>query len=317
MSVRFTVIIIHRNGFERLKAAIDSIKEASSTSEEIFIVDNASSDDSIDRISSIYPDVNIILNEFNSGYGHAANQGIKKGAGDYFLICNNDIVVPKNIFDELESVFKKDVNVGIVSGQLTDINRNRVRTSYTRPSLTSEFDRIGRFGRLIKTIKKTHYQDPEIISEVGVIGGACLGVRRKMIDNIGAYDEDFFFYFEDTEWCIRAWRNGWKVILNPNIEIAHIGGSSSSEFYKESRIEFYRSRMIFWKKIYPLHISILLHLWNIPKLFLDFLFYLILNILTLGQNKKLNKKFMDRILIVQWLVLGKPKSWGLPNKSCQ
>jgi len=227
------------------------------------------------------------------------------------------LLYQKNIFDELESVFKKDVNVGIVSGQLTDINRNRVRTSYTRPSLTSEFDRIGRFGRLIKTIKKTHYQDPEIISEVGVIGGACLGVRRKMIDNIGAYDEDFFFYFEDTEWCIRAWRNGWKVILNPNIEIAHIGGSSSSEFYKESRIEFYRSRMIFWKKIYPLHISILLHLWNIPKLFLDFLFYLILNILTLGQNKKLNKKFMDSILIVQWLVLGKPKSWGLPNKSCQ
>ena len=317
MPRRFTVIIIHRNGFDRLKKTLDSITSAATSSEEIFIIDNASTDDSINRISTLFPKVNIIRNDFNSGYGHAANQGIKKGVGDYFLICNNDIVVPSNIFDELESVFKKDVNVGIVSGQLTDINRNRVRTSYTRPSLTSEFDRIGRFGRLIKTIKKTHYQDPEIISEVGVIGGACLGVRKKMIDNIGAYDEDFFFYFEDTEWCIRAWRNGWKVILNPNIEIAHIGGSSSSEFYKESRIEFYRSRMIFWKKIYPLHISILLHLWNIPKLFLDFLFYLIMNILTLGQNKKLNKKFMDRILIVQWLVLGKPKSWGLPNKSCQ
>ena len=308
MSVRFTVIIIHRNGFERLKAALESIKRASSTSEEIFIVDNASSDDSIDRISSIYPDVNIILNEFNSGYGHAANQGIKKGTGDYFLICNNDIVVPKNIFDELESVFKKDVNAGIVSGQQTNINGERIRTSSSKPSLFSEFDGIGRVS---------HSKDPKIISQVGIIRGACLGVRRKMIDNIGAYDEDFFFYFEDTEWCIRAWRNGWKVILNPNIEIAHIGGSSSSEFYKESRIEFYRSRMIFWKKVYPLHITILLHLWNIPKLFLDFLFYLILNILTLGQNKKLNKKFMDRILIVQWLVLGKPKSWGLPNKSCQ
>ena len=314
MSVRFTVIIIHRNGFDRLKAAIDSIKEASSTSEEIFIVDNASSDDSIDRISSIYPDVNVILNEFNSGYGHAANQGIKKGAGNYFLICNNDIVVPKNIFDELESVFKKDANAGIVSGQLTDINRNRVRTSYTRPSITSEFDSIGRFGRLIKTIKKTHYQDPKIISEVGIIGGACLGVRRKMIDDIGAYDEDFFFYFEDTEWCIRAWRNDWKVILNPEIEIAHLGGSSSSEFYKESRIEFYRSRMIFWKKVYPLYITILLHLWNIPKLFIDLIFYFILTMLSFGLNKRLKNKMTDRLIVIAWLINGKPSKWGLPNK---
>jgi len=306
MSVRFTVIIIHRNGFERLKAALESIKRASSTSEEIFIVDNASSDDSIDRISSIYPDVNVILNEFNSGYGHAANQGIKKGVGDYFLICNNDIVVPKNIFDELESVFKKEANAGIVSGQQTNINGERIRTSSRKPSLISEFDGIGRVS---------HSKDPKVISQVGIIRGACLGVRRKMIDNIGAYDEDFFFYFEDTEWCIRAWRNDWKVILNPNIEIAHIGGSSSSEFYKESRIEFYRSRMIFWKKIYPLHISILLHLWNIPKLFLDFLFYLVATIITFGLNDRLKKKMQDRAVVILWLIFMKPVTWGLPNKN--
>ena len=305
MSVRFTVIIIHRNGFDRLKAAIDSIKRASSTSEEIFIVDNASSDDSIDRISSFYPDVNVILNEFNSGYGHAANQGIKKGTGDYFLICNNDIVVPKNIFDELESVFKKDANAGIVSGQQTNINGERIRTSSSRPSLISDFDGIGRVS---------HSKDPKTISQVGIIRGACLGVRRKMIDDIGAYDEDFFFYFEDTEWCIRAWRNDWKVILNPEIEIVHLGGSSSSEFYKESRIEFYRSRMIFWKKIYPLHITILLHLWNIPKLFMDLIFYFILTMLSFGLNKRLKNKMTDRLIVIAWLINGKPSKWGLPNK---
>ena len=305
MSVRFTVIIIHRNGFERLKAAIESIKRASSTSEEIFIIDNASSDDSIDRISALYPDANVILNEFNSGYGHAANQGIKKGAGDYFLICNNDIVVPSNIFDEFEAVFSNYGNAGIISGQQINLKGEKMRTSSYTPSLLSEFDGIGRIH---------HCNDPRTIAEVGIIRGACLGVRRVMINEIGGYDEDFFFYFEDTEWCIRASRNNWKVILNPNVRVAHVGGSSSSELYKESRIEFYRSRMIFWKKIYPKYVLVLLYLWNIPKLFLDFVFYFCITMITFGQSSRIKNKLIDRAFVLSWITIGMPKNWGLPRK---
>lgn len=305
MSTRFTIVIIHRNGFSRLKSALDSILKASSDSDEIFIVDNASNDNSIQQILKIYKNINVIYNTCNAGYGFAANQAIKEGKGNYFLICNNDITVPVDILDKFESAFSRDKKVGMISGQQTNLKGENIRTSSKKPSIFSEFDGIGRID---------HSKDPIEISEVGIVRGACLGVRKSTIDAIGAYDDDFFFYFEDTEWCIRMARNGWKIVLNPFVKIPHIGGSSSNEFYSGSRIEFYRSRIIYWKKIYPKLLVLLLYAWNIPKLILDLSFYTIANILTFGQNHRLRKKMIDRAVVLSWILLGQPKSWGLPDK---
>jgi len=305
MSCRFSIIIVHRNGFNRLKSVIDSALKAFESCDEIIIVDNASTDNSISQISKIYPNIQIIKNKFNSGYGHAANQGINSGKGKYFLICNNDITLPLNIFKDLEELFLKESRAGIISGQQTNLEGEIIRTSSKKPSLLSEFDGIGRID---------HNKDPDKITDVGILRGACLGVKKEMIEEIGAYDEDFFFYFEDTEWCIRAHKNSWKVILHPKIKIPHIGGSSSSELYSKSRIEFYRSRIIFWKKIFPKSIVVLLYLWNIPKLCLDLIFYSLITLITFGQNARIRKKMIDRAVVLTWLLLGKPKKWGLPRK---
>ena len=305
MSCRFSIIIVHRNGFNRLKSVIDSALKAFESCDEIIIVDNASTDSSISQISKIYPNIQIIKNKFNSGYGHAANQGINSGKGKYFLICNNDITLPLNIFKDLEELFLKESRAGIISGQQTNLEGEIIRTSSKKPSLLSEFDGIGRID---------HNKDPDKITDVGILRGACLGVKKEMIEEIGAYDEDFFFYFEDTEWCIRAHKNSWKVILHPKIKIPHIGGSSSSELYSKSRIEFYRSRIIFWKKIFPKPIVVLLYLWNIPKLCLDLIFYSLITLITFGQNARIRKKMIDRAVVLTWLLLGKPKKWGLPRK---
>ena len=305
MRSRFTTIIVHRNGFDRLKSALDSALKASDSCDEIIIVDNASTDNSISQISKIYPGIQIIKNKLNTGYGHAANQGIASGKGEYFLICNNDITLPLNIFKNFEELFLKEPRAGIISGQQTNLEGVIIRTSSNRPSLLSEFDGIGRID---------HNKDPDKITEVGILRGACLGVRKEMINEIGGYDEDFFFYFEDTEWCLRAQNNDWKVILHPKIKIPHIGGSSSNEFYSESRIEFYRSRIIFWRKIFPKSIVVLLHLWNIPKLGLDLIFYSLITLITFGQNTRIKKKMIDRAMVLTWLSLGKPINWGLPRK---
>jgi len=305
MSCRFSIIIVHRNGFNRLKSVIDSALKAFESCDEIIIVDNASTDNSISQISKIYPNIQIIKNKFNSGYGHAANQGINSGKGKYFLICNNDITLPLNIFKDLEELFLKESRAGIISGQQTNLEGEIIRTSSKKPSLLSEFDGIGRID---------HNKDPDKITDVGILRGACLGVKKEMIEEIGAYDEDFFFYFEDTEWCIRAHKNSWKVILHPKIKIPHIGGSSSSELYSKSRIEFYRSRIIFWKKIFPKSIVVLLYLWNIPKLCLDLIFYSLITLITFGKNTRIRKKMIDRAVVLTWLLLGKPKKWGLPRK---
>ncbi|MBL7003785.1 MAG: glycosyltransferase [Gammaproteobacteria bacterium] len=305
MKKRFTIAIIHRNGFDRLKAMLDSAVDASNELDEIIIVDNASTDSSLSSISKIYKNIAIIRNNCNKGYGYAANQAIYKGSGEYFLICNNDITIPKDSLSQFENIFVRDSEIGMISGQQTNLNGDNVRTSSKAPSLFSEFDGIGRID---------HSKDPKETTEVGILRGACLAVRKATIDKVGAYDDDFFFYFEDTEWCIRIARENWKVVIAPHIKIPHIGGSSSSEFYSQSRIEFYRSRIFFWKKIYPKYIVILLYSWNIPKLILDGVFYSLATALTFGLSKRLKNKLLDRVFVLTWLLAGQPKKWGLPGK---
>jgi len=302
--MRFTIIIVHRNGSNRLEALVNTAINVMSPHDEIIIVDNASTDQSITHIAKIFPKIRIIKNNFNLGYGHAANQGMNIGKGKYFLICNNDITLPINILTELENLFEKEPKAGIISGQQTNFDGEIIRTSSRKPSLLSEFDGVARID---------HSKDPLKISEVGILRGACLGVNKIMVDEIGGYDEDFFFYFEDTEWCIRAYRSGWKVFLHPKIKIPHLSGASTREFFKESRIEFYRSRMKFWEKIFPKSIVTLLYLWNIPKLFLDLILYTFIVIITFGQSERLKKKMIDRCIVLLWLALAKPNSWGLPK----
>jgi len=129
------------------------------------------------------------------------------------------------------------------------------------------------------------------------------------------YDEEFYFYHEETEWCIRVNKSKkWKVMFAPEIQISHVGGASTSSFFPESRIEFFRSRLIFWSKVFPKYKVLILYIWNIPKILVDLFFYLLLIIFTLGLVDKYRKKFYDRSLQTAWLLFGKPKSWGLPNK---
>jgi len=309
-SKRFTIAIIHRNGYKRLKGTLDSIIKAINNLDEIFIVDNASTDDSIKKICSddAYDRIKIIKNSCNAGYGYASNQIMKQGLGQYFLICNNDLILPADCLDGFEETFQVYPNSGMLSGQLRDSNNNSVRTSSTGPSFFSQFDGIGRIK---------HNKDPRSTSKVGALRGACLALRRSAVDKVGMYDEDFFFYFEETEWCVRMNKNGWDVLLVPNIQIKHVGGASTNALYTESRIEFYRGRMLFWHKVFPRHLVIMLYLWNIPKLLIDWAFYLIATLFTFGLNIKFKKKLIDRSIVIAWLSFGRPKSWGLPGKCDQ
>jgi len=306
-SKRFTIAVIHRNGFERLRSVLDSILVDITNNDEVIIVDNNSTDNSIEKIEKnhLYKNILIIKNLCNTGYAYACNQAMCKGKGDYFLICNNDIVLPKKYLDEFEKVFVNTPEAGIVGGQLLDSNKNMVGSYSGAPTFLSELDSIGRL-RSPDRFKTIH--------EVGTLRGACLAVRRIATESVGMMDEDFFFYFEETEWCMRIAKSGWKVLTAPHIKIIHIGGDSTKSAYHGSRIEFFRSRLLFWHKTMPAHLVVILYLWNIPKLVIDGCFYLMITILTFGVNIRMRNKLVDRVVVLTWLLLGKPKKWGLPGK---
>jgi len=308
MKLRFSIIIVHFNGFERLNNLIKGLLSDISDNDRIIVIDNNSSDNSIDLIKKEYSTnkIHLIENKFNRGYSVAANQGIHYQDSKYVLVCNNDIVTEKGTLKKLESLFIKFPETAMISGQLVD-SKNQISSTVSGEfTFLSNLDGIDKIARI---------KQPRKIQEsfVDNLRGACLAVRRKAIDQVGGYNEKFFFYFEDTEWCVRLRNKGWKILFSPSIQIFHEGGGSTSKYFLKSRIEFLRSRIYLCQISFSKPQLTFLALWNIPKLFLDWIFYFVLSLLSLFTKKKYTDKFLERSLILCWLCIGLPKSWGLPR----
>ena len=305
MKIRFSIIIIHRNNRDILQKAINSICSFIKN-DELIIVDNNSDDNSIEKIETPLS-FKVIKNKCNAGYGFACNQGMKIANGDYFLLCNNDIELKKDTLDLFESMLIHNPKAGIIGPQMFTPNKKKLNSYSTIvPTFLNQLDLIGRPLRN-KEIKK--------ISQVSTLRGACLAVNKEMTRDVGMYDESFYFYHEETEWCLRINKTKkWEVMFAPEIEISHIGGSSTNKVFAGSRIEFFRSRILLWKKIFSRNAYLFLLCFNALKLFLDFLFYLIMFLLTLGISRVYKRKLIDRVVVISWLAVGRPNSWGLPNK---
>jgi len=308
MQTKFSIIIIHFNGYKRLFKLLESISKLTLREFEVIIIDNASRDNSFNEIQncSFEFDINFISNDINKGYASAVNQGISLSNGKYVLICNNDIILPINILSDFYQDFIADSQIGMVVGNLVDFSRNPINTISSPVNLLSQFDGINKLYRY----KLGVINQPKFVKNVR---GACISVRRKTIEQSGGMDEDFFFYFEDTEWCHRVLKNGWKILYDPRVIILHENSGSSKNYFEETRIEFMRSRFIFWQKVFSPRSRFFLHIWNLGKIFADFFFYMILSILTLFLNKRFNKKLRERHIIIRWILSGQPKKSGLPR----
>ena len=305
MKIRFSIIIIHRNNRDILQKAINSICSFIKN-DELIIVDNNSDDNSLEKIETPLS-FKVIKNKCNAGYGFACNQGMKIANGDYFLLCNNDIELKKDTLDLFESMLIHNPKAGIIGPQMFTPNKKKLNSYSTIvPTFLNQLDLIGRPLRN-KEIKK--------ISQVSTLRGACLAVNKEMTRDVGIFDESFYFYHEETEWCLRINKTKkWKIMFAPEIEISHIGGSSTNKVFAGSRIEFFRSRILLWKKIFSREVYLFLLCFNTLKLFLDFLFYLIMFLLTFGISRVYKRKLIDRVVVISWLAMGRPNSWGLPNK---
>lgn len=259
----------------------------------------------MENAKSNYPFIQTIHNDCNTGYAHACNQGIQKSRGKYILICNNDLQLPTDILDQFIADFNQYPNAGLIGGQLLASDGSLSRSA---GNSTTFYTELG-----FKSKRKTFF-DAHQPSKVGAVVGACMAIRRETILDAGTLDDDFFFYYEETEWCLRIARYEWDILFDPHIRITHSGGASTQSYFKAARIEFFRSRLIYWKKTLPTFNVIILYLFHIPKLTFDSFIYLLFTLLTLGKNKKLKYKLIDKSLMLSWLFLGCPNSWGLPDK---
>ncbi len=303
---RSSVVVVHRNGERRL---LDFLASASRVvdpgTDEIVVVDNHSTDGSIERVRRDYPGVTVIVNACNAGYARACNQGIAASSGEFVLLCNNDIALPDGSLEQFLADFDEYPRAGLIGAQLLAPDGAPARSAGDAPGFLSEL------GFKSRRRPKFPHDRPVV---VGAVVGACLAVRRAALVDAGGLDDEFFFYYEETEWCVRLARHGWQVLFEPRVRIPHCGGASSKSVFVSARVEFTRSRMLYWRKTMPPVAVPVLYLSVVLRMLLYLAVYSAATLLTLGRARKPKEKCLVNAALIAWLIRGKPDDWGLPDK---
>jgi GT2 family glycosyltransferase len=226
---------------------------------EIIVIDNNSRDNSVKMIKELFPQVAIMENETNRGFAAASNQGLRMMKGDYALLLNPDTEVMNGTLAKMLEYIKDNQRVGILGCRIVDKQGNIQISCHPTPSLLREFSYISyklKLDKILPARMTLCYYDNIVKSSrypfaVGWVSGACLMIKKEVIQDIGVLDENLFMYFEDVDWCIRANKNGWKVMYLPSISILHReAGSSKADIKIVSQcLEYmYRSKIYFAKK---------------------------------------------------------------------
>jgi len=261
-NVFLSVYMVTFNSGEVLQNCLRSLKKAvkyANISCELRVVDNNSSDNSVEIVLKNWPDAKVYRNSVNKGYAAAINQATLDSSSNWLLFLNPDTVVSPNLFVLLKYV-NKIPDVCIFSPALTDKGGNIERTSYKWPNLTKELIRLLGFEQLTKKlIVKANYplpgrgkvDFPYPVGEgivVDYVAGASFFLRRKVWESIGLFDEEFFLYHEEMEWCYRASKHGFQIFVFPNYKVSHYAEHSSSERPKEVVYWKYKGLLHFYEK---------------------------------------------------------------------
>jgi len=252
-----TIIIVNYNVKEFLEQSIISIKKSCKAIQyELFIVDNASSDGSVELIRRKFPEIDLIANTENRGFAAANNQAIKQAQGDYILLINPDTIVQEDSFSVILDFFKKQPDCGMVGCKIMNPDGSlqlACRRSFPTPWVA--FTKIIGLSKLLPNSKlfgryNLTYLNPDETYEVEAISGSFMFVRREVVDDVGYLDESFFMYGEDLDWCFRIREAGWKIYYVPKTKIIHFKGESSKKSDIDLILQFYRAMKLFVEKHY-------------------------------------------------------------------
>ncbi|MEW5948083.1 MAG: glycosyltransferase family 2 protein [Thermodesulfobacteriota bacterium] len=299
-------IIVNWNTKNLLRNCLNSIrKTVQGIAFEIIVVDNASHDGSVAMLREEFPQVTIIENNTNRGFGAANNQAISIMKGRYALFLNTDTVLKEHAVYELFSFMEAHPKAAMACGQLLNADGSKQNSIANFPTLFTLLLNTSLLEYLFPKYypsKRYNYKEPiEIDSGIG----ACLMVRKQAIDEVGMFDERYFFFFEETDWALQMKTAGWKIYHVPSAFIYHLQGQSIGRDVR-SRIEFYRSRYQFFRKwkgrSYYQFVSLVIFVRTI----INWLLTSFWNLVTLFTNKKLRNKWVVNSKLILWHLNGRP-----------
>ena len=249
-----SVIIVNYNGGPLLGACLERLAAAIPPGSEILIVDNASADGSADDLEARFPGLRVIRNARNVGYGTANNQALEVVRGRFVLLLNPDVIVEPDAvatgiryMDEHPDVGILGARILLPNGQLDPPARRSFKTPSTylfkALGLSRAFPRHRRFGRYYLS-----YLSEDELADVDAGVGAFMLMPRRLIEEIGGFDERFFLYCEDEDLCWRARQAGWRTVYHPGVVVHHRKGSSTRRRPLWAAYQWHRSLLLYHRK---------------------------------------------------------------------
>ncbi len=268
--IDLSIIIVSYNTKDFLKNCLGSVyKNLGDLNAEVIVVDNASKDGSPEIVLKEYKNTHLIENKENLGFSKANNIGVKKATGRYTLFLNSDTLVYENTLTFMVNFMEKNKDAGASTCKL-NLPNGKIDDASHR-GFPTPWNSFSHFSGLSKILGKTKifggynlgYLDLSKTHEIDALAGAFMLVRKEAGEEVGWWDEDYFFYGEDLDFCYMLKQKGWKIYYVPQVNILHFKGVSGGIKNVSKQIttaddstkikakkERFRAMKLFYKKHY-------------------------------------------------------------------
>jgi len=253
-----SAVVVSWNVRELLDGCLASLYaslEGSGISFEVVVVDNASTDGSADLVRKRFPQAELLANAENRGYARGSNQGLAVAHGRYAVVLNPDTLVRGDALGTMLQFMDETRSAGMVGPRLVYSDGQFQHSAFDFPNLAQVLmDFFPLHGRLLESRLNGRY--PRSLYTAGqpfLVGhplGACMMVRRQVLQTVGWMDESFFMYCEELDWAMRIQRAGWEIYCVPTAELVHYGAQSTQQVRHKMFVALWRSRFRFFAKHY-------------------------------------------------------------------
>ena len=242
------------NAKHYLELCLDSLAKAPPRRQmEVLVIDNASTDNSVEMIEAKFPWVELIKSKENLGFAKGNNLAIRQCQGRYIALVNPDVIVLPGCLDALADFLDQNPRVANTGPRVFNPDMSQQSTCRRFPTLWNNFCFATRLERVFKDSRffageHMFYFPHDRTLTVDVIVGCFSMIRREAFDEVGLLDEDLFMYGDDVDWCRRAWNAGWQVVFYPEARAIHDRGKTTAAFPVHFAVAQQRSVLLYWMK---------------------------------------------------------------------
>ncbi len=247
-----SIVIVSWNTRDLLKRCLESLYATlPPLTFEVIVVDNASNDGSPDMVARQFPDAILIQSGANLGFSGGNNLGLRAARGRYVMLLNSDAELTEGSAARMIEFMESHPDVGMVGPKLISPDGTLQINGQKLPTVVREILGVLRVPRFVPAVGRLGWgrDDFDVNADVDSLAGACMLVRRDVIDAVGLLDERFFMYFEDVDWCRRIRSAGWRICYLGEVSIIHgWAQSAAKQGLVKSHQMLHRSRCLYFRK---------------------------------------------------------------------